>query len=329
MASAWLASTGDCNDHSIGHHHGRADQALSGVKALTDLTLEVPAGSIYGPGPQRRREDPPRSRSSAASSAPHRVLRQSRASRRRPACRTATRVGTSPGPALLRLDDWARDAPRFVASLSPDRAPATGHGSTRCSTPSASPTPETVAQRPTPVACASGSASPQALVTSPSVLLLDEPVSSLDPIGRREVLELMAQAAGRDDRVLLHAYLEGRPAGERPRRHPRRRTWSAPPRHGLLASFTRDRVRVVVGGADDYGHRPRQAAPRAVGRTDRARGTTAATHRSRRPGRRLAVQRDITRFAVDHDLTLTENGLVRLDLEDVFLRLVDSKERAA
>ena len=47
------------------------------------------------------------------------------------------------------------------------------------------------------------------------------------------------------------------------------------------------------------------------------------------PADALAVQRDITRFAVDHDLTLTENGLVRLDLEDVFLRLVDSKERAA
>ena len=29
----------------------------------------------------------------------------------------------------------------------------------------------------------------------------------------------------------------------------------------------------------------------------------------------------MTRFASDHDLTLTENGLVRLDLEDVFLRL--------
>jgi hypothetical protein len=42
-----------------------------------------------------------------------------------------------------------------------------------------------------------------------------------------------------------------------------------------------------------------------------------------------AVQREITRFAFEHDLTLTENGLVRLDLEDVFFRLVDAKERAA
>jgi hypothetical protein len=41
------------------------------------------------------------------------------------------------------------------------------------------------------------------------------------------------------------------------------------------------------------------------------------------------VQREVTRFAVDHDLTLVENGLVRLDLEDVFLHLIDPQERAA
>ena len=37
----------------------------------------------------------------------------------------------------------------------------------------------------------------------------------------------------------------------------------------------------------------------------------------------------MTRFASERDLTLTENGLIRLDLEDIFLRLIDSKERAA
>ena len=41
------------------------------------------------------------------------------------------------------------------------------------------------------------------------------------------------------------------------------------------------------------------------------------------------VQREVTRFASERDLTLTENGLIRLDLEDIFLRLIDSKERAA
>jgi ABC-2 type transport system ATP-binding protein len=37
----------------------------------------------------------------------------------------------------------------------------------------------------------------QALVNSPSILLLDEPVSALDPLGRKEVLEMIAALKGR------------------------------------------------------------------------------------------------------------------------------------
>ena len=47
------------------------------------------------------------------------------------------------------------------------------------------------------------------------------------------------------------------------------------------------------------------------------------------PGAATAVQAAITRFAADHGQTVTENHLVRLGLEDVFLRLVSTKERAA
>ena len=42
-----------------------------------------------------------------------------------------------------------------------------------------------------------------------------------------------------------------------------------------------------------------------------------------------AVQRGITRLAADTDLTVIDNSLVREGLEDVFMRLVDTKERAA
>ena len=41
------------------------------------------------------------------------------------------------------------------------------------------------------------------------------------------------------------------------------------------------------------------------------------------------VQRSITRFAVDADLTLISNSEETLDLETVFLRLIDKKEVAA
>ena len=47
------------------------------------------------------------------------------------------------------------------------------------------------------------------------------------------------------------------------------------------------------------------------------------------PGATTTVQAAITRFAADHGQTVTENHVVRLGLEDVFLRLVNTKERAA
>ena len=92
----------------------------------------------------------------------------------------------------------------------------------------------------------------QALIGRPSVLLLDEPVSSLDPIGRREVLDLMRDLRGEttvfysthilDDvqRVSDHvAILDGG------------RLVQSAPTGELLASFDQDRLRVALGGADD------------------------------------------------------------------------------
>ena len=46
-------------------------------------------------------------------------------------------------------------------------------------------------------------------------------------------------------------------------------------------------------------------------------------------GASAAVQRSITRFAVDAGLTLIANAEETLDLETVFLRLIDQKEVAA
>jgi ABC-2 type transport system ATP-binding protein len=171
----------------------------------------------------------------------------------------------------------------------------------------------------------------QAMVTKPSVLLLDEPVSALDPIGRREVLELMAGLKGEttifysthilDDvqRVADNvAILDGG------------RLVRAAPTHELLESFTNDRLRVVLGGADDTtGVQLATLAHVASVEPAERDGDVRAYLLRIRPEDALAVQRDVTRFAVDRDLTLIENGLVRVALEDVFLRLIDTKERAA
>src|ERR671912_51139 len=90
----------------------------------------------------------------------------------------------------------------------------------------------------------------QALVGRPAVILLDEPVSALDPIGRKDVLDLMRELKGETtvfysthiladvQRVSDHvAILDGG------------RLVKAAPTHELLNSFTRDILRVVLGGA--------------------------------------------------------------------------------
>ena len=99
----------------------------------------------------------------------------------------------------------------------------------------------------------------------------------------------------------------------------------------LLASFDQDQLRVVIGGADDATAVALAALPGVVvGRARRARRRPAhAISSASQPGAATTVQAAITRFAADHGLTVTENHLVRLGLEDVFLRLVDTKERAA
>jgi ABC-2 type transport system ATP-binding protein len=302
-----------------------------GVQALTDLTLDVPAGSIYGfLGPN-----------GAGKTTTLKIL----GGLIRPSSGSAAVAGIPQSAGLAyrrqvgylaqdpRYYDWmsGRETLQFVASLAPD----TGAGD-RAWIDKILQTVNLADAADRRTRTYSGGMRQrlgiaQALVTRPSVLLLDEPVSSLDPIGRREVLELMSELRGETtvfysthiledvQRVSDHvAILDGG------------RLVRAAPTGELLASFTRDRVRVVVAGGDDttgveLAKLPRVQSVEPTERDGELRSYTARVD----PADAMAVQREITRFAVDHDLTLTENGLVRLDLEDVFLRLVDIKERAA
>jgi energy-coupling factor transporter ATP-binding protein EcfA2 len=47
------------------------------------------------------------------------------------------------------------------------------------------------------------------------------------------------------------------------------------------------------------------------------------------PDRASDIQRSVTRLAAESNLTVIDASHVREDLEDVFLRLVDTKEHAA
>ena len=309
----------------------RLTKHYPGVQALTDLTLEVPAGSIYGfLGPN-----------GAGKTTTLKIL----GGLIRPTGGTAIVSGVpmTAGPAYRRqvgylaqdprFYDWmtGRETLEFVASVAHDptatdrawigqvlgRVGLDGAADRLTKTYSGG-----MRQR-------LGIA--QALVTRPSVILLDEPVSALDPVGRREVLELMAELRGEATVFYLtHILDDVQRVSDEVAILDGGRLVRAAPTAELLGSFTKDRLRVVLGGADDttavaIASVPGVMSVEPVERDGDARGYLVRIE----PADAAFVQRGVTRFAADNDLTLIENGLQRLGLEDVFLRLIDTKERAA
>jgi ABC-2 type transport system ATP-binding protein len=171
----------------------------------------------------------------------------------------------------------------------------------------------------------------QALIGRPQVLLLDEPASALDPIGRRDVLDLMEGLRGHatifysthilDDvqRVSDHVAIldEGRLV-------------RAAPTKELLSSFSRDRIRVVVRKATNATAGGLAALPGVASVEVESRDRDVATFvLQARPERTEDVQHGVTRYAFETDLILVANAPEQADLEEVFLRLINSKERAA
>ena len=171
----------------------------------------------------------------------------------------------------------------------------------------------------------------QALVGRPAVILLDEPVSALDPIGRKDVLDLMRDLKGETTVFYSTHILDD---VERVSDHvailDHGRLVKAAPTQVLLGSFTRDTLKVVLGGADDATTAAlRELAGVTSVRLSASDGATATYDVTTRAGASTDVQRSITGFAVAAGLTLIANSAETLDLETVFLRLIDQKEVAA
>ncbi len=171
----------------------------------------------------------------------------------------------------------------------------------------------------------------ETLVGRPAVIVLDEPVSALDPIGRRDVLDLMRSLRGQTTVFYSTHILDD---VERVSDHvailDHGRLVTTAPTRELLSGFAHGRLTVVLAG-------PAQHAEAALASLD---GVTATRFVSRAgdihtfevdtsDGRTLEAQRAIARYAVDADLTLISNSQEALDLESVFLRLVDHQEDAA
>ena len=302
-----------------------------GVQALTDLTLEVPTGSIYGfLGPN-----------GAGKTTALKML----AGLTRPTSGSATVAGIpiEAGLAYRQQVGFLGQEPRFfgwmtgreiiayVGSLYPAEA-----------RPSRARIQEVIdlvgitdsADRPSR-AYSGGMRQrlgiAQALVSRPAVLLLDEPMSALDPIGRREILELMEAIKGEvtvfysthilDDVQRVSDHVAILDHG---------RLVRAQPTAELLSSFSRDRMKVVLGFATDDTAVALAAIPGVTSVEPTDRDATSRSYLLRIDAdASAAVQRGVTRLAADTDLTVIDNSLVREGLEDVFMRLVDAKERAA
>ena len=171
----------------------------------------------------------------------------------------------------------------------------------------------------------------QALVGRPAVILLDEPVSALDPIGRKAVLDLMRELKG-ETTVFYSTHIldDVQRVSDHVAILDHGRLVKAAPTHVLLGSFTANTLRVVLGGANaptEVGMRqiPGVASVTVVSRS----GNDTAYDVVTQVGASAAVQREITMFAVNAGLTLIANAEETLDLETVFLRLIDPKEVAA
>jgi ABC-2 type transport system ATP-binding protein len=171
----------------------------------------------------------------------------------------------------------------------------------------------------------------QALVGRPAVILLDEPVSALDPIGRKDVLELMEELKG-ETTVFYSTHIldDVQRVSDHVAIIDHGRLVKAAPTQVLLGSFTKNMLRVVLGGASvETESAIRQLGGVASVTVSSRTGDITAYDVTADTGASGDVQREITRFAVEAGLTLISNSEETLDLETVFLRLIDQKEVAA
>jgi ABC-2 type transport system ATP-binding protein len=302
-----------------------------GVQALTDLTLEVPTGIIYGfLGPN-----------GAGKTTALKLL----AGLTRPTRGSAAVSGipVDAGAAYRQRVGYLSQEPRFYGWMTGRETIAyVGSLYPAAARPSRRRVQEMIdlvgitdaADRPTKTYSGGmrqrlGIA--QALVARPAILLLDEPVSALDPIGRKEVLDLMRAIKGEvtvfysthilDDVQRVSDHVAILDHG---------RLVRAQPTAELLGSFSADRLRVVLGFATDNTAVALAAIQGVVSVEPTGRDADSRGYLLRiDPTSSATVQRGVTRLAADSDLTVIDNSRVRDGLEDVFMRLVDTKERAA
>jgi ABC-2 type transport system ATP-binding protein len=170
-----------------------------------------------------------------------------------------------------------------------------------------------------------------ALVGRPRVLLLDEPATGLDPIGRRDVLELMDSL--RDTTTIFystHILDDVQRVSDRVAVVDHGKLLVAERTETLLQSQGRNRLQVELAGATPETADLLAAIPGVVSvsrpqLTPDGRSFEVEFETSMGP----TVQTAVTRLAAANGLSVVSAKTVALDLETVFLGLVEKKENAA
>jgi ABC-2 type transport system ATP-binding protein len=169
----------------------------------------------------------------------------------------------------------------------------------------------------------------QALVGRPHLLMLDEPVSALDPVGRAEVLNLMRELKGQTTIFFSTHILEDvQRCSDYVAILDKGKLVTAAKTTELLASFTKGRLHVVVAGEGAGGlEQELERVPGVTGAMAGPRdGDKWAYDLTAEEGRARDVQRAVTRLAADRGLALLGCDEMRLNLESVFLKLIDSEK---
>jgi ABC-2 type transport system ATP-binding protein len=164
----------------------------------------------------------------------------------------------------------------------------------------------------------------QALVGKPSVLILDEPVSAMDSVGRAEILDLMRDLKGEttvfysthilEDVERLSDYVAILNQGKLVKTAPTKE---------LLSSFTQGCLRVTLRGANNEITTALTQLPGVVNVSLVERNKDVWVYNVQASEEWVPqIQRLITHFAAENNLALITNQPLEMGLESIFLQLI-------
>jgi ABC-2 type transport system ATP-binding protein len=188
----------------------------------------------------------------------------------------------------------------------------------------------------------------QALVGKPAVVVLDEPVSAMDPVGRADVLDLLRGLRGEttvfysthilEDVERLSDYVAILNQGHLVKTAPTQELLGSftilnqghlvktAPTQELLGSFTKGSLRVTVAGTTRPLMDDLLKLPHVLSILPLETNREVQTYKVQvQEDAVLIVQRAITHFIASQELTLINNEPIAMTLENVFLHLIGAQ----